>query len=384
MSYSDEQLHDMSDEDLEAAFKAAKEELNESGVEQEYEASDDAFEESSADTEADLDEDTSEGDDESAAEKSAQDESGSGDDTEPKQADEDVKAEAPADVEAKPADVPQKMVFKANGKDYEFTDEEIKRDFPRVFGQAMDYTKKLQQIKPWRKTIDAIEQAKLGHDDINLMIDVLKGDKDAIASVLKRTGVDALDINTENSNYQARDYGRTEQELNMDEVLNEIRFDPEYATTHKVLSQDWDLASWQVLSGDPRKIKQLHHDIKTGVFARVQAEADKIRMTTGSVGSDLDLYAMAARSLYETEQRKAHQQQLQAAQAQETLRQQEEQSRLDAVKRQQQQREAVKQDASRRQAAAPTGRSTARQSVTNYLDASDEDYEAWYAKLQDL
>ena len=107
-------------------------------------------------------------------------------------------------------------------------------------------------------------------------------------------------------------------------------------------------------------------------------------MTTGSVGSDLDLYAMAARSLYETEQRRAHQQQLQAAQAQETLRQQEEQSRLNAVKRQQQQREAVKQDASRRQAAAPTGRSTARQSVTNYLDASDEDYEAWYAKLQDL
>lgn len=378
MSYSDEQLHDMSDEDLEAAFKAAKEELNEADVEQEYEEPETGSEESSADTEADLDEGTSESDDEPAAEESAQDKVDS------EQADEDTKVEDPADTEVKPADVPQKMVFKANGKDYEFTDEEIKRDFPRVFGQAMDYTKKLQQIKPWRKTIDAIEQAKLGHDDINLMIDVLKGDKDAIAAVLKRTGVDALDINTEESNYQARDYGRTEQELNMNEVLNEIRFDPEYATTHRVLSQDWDLASWQVLSSDPRKIKQLHHDIKTGVFARVQAEADKIRMTTGSVGSDLDLYAMAARSLYETDQRKAHQQQLQAVQAQETLRQQEEQSRLNAVKRQQQQREAVKQDASRRQAAAPTGRSTARQSVTNYLDASDEDYEAWYAKLQDL
>ena len=71
----------------------------------------------------------------------------------------------------------QELAFKANGREYKFTPEEIMAQFPKVFGQAMDYTRKTQAMKPWRKTIDAIEQAKLGHDDINLMIDVMKGNK---------------------------------------------------------------------------------------------------------------------------------------------------------------------------------------------------------------
>ena len=73
--------------------------------------------------------------------------------------------------------------FKANGKEYSFTPEEMMEQFPKIFGQAMDYTKKTQALKPWRKTIDAIESARLGHDDINLMIDVFKGDKNAIAEL---------------------------------------------------------------------------------------------------------------------------------------------------------------------------------------------------------
>lgn len=113
-----------------------------------------------------------------------------------------------AEVEEEPTEEPkidkidevqevQKYKFKANGREYELTDEEMRTQFPKVFGQAMDYTKKTQALKPWRQTIDALESAKISHNDVSLMIDVLRGDKQAIAEVIKRTGVDALDIDTE-------------------------------------------------------------------------------------------------------------------------------------------------------------------------------------------
>ena len=80
--------------------------------------------------------------------------------------------------------------FKANGKEYEITEDEMRQQFPKIFGQAMNYTQKMQSLSPWRKTIDAMEQAKIKHEDVNLLIDVLKGDKAALASVIKKVGVD--------------------------------------------------------------------------------------------------------------------------------------------------------------------------------------------------
>ena len=83
----------------------------------------------------------------------------------------------------------------------------------------MDYTKKMQALKPWRQSIDALESNGLSHEDVNLMIGVLKGDKDAVAAVLKRTGVDALELDVEQSRYVPKDYGRDDKALAVKDVL---------------------------------------------------------------------------------------------------------------------------------------------------------------------
>ena len=48
------------------------------------------------------------------------------------------------------------------------------------------------------------QNAGISDNDLNLFADVLKGDKEAIATILKRTGVDALDLDVENVNYAPR------------------------------------------------------------------------------------------------------------------------------------------------------------------------------------
>ena len=253
----------------------------------------------------------------------------------------------------------------------------MKQQFGKVFGQAMDYTKKMQQIKPWRKTIDAIEQAKLEQDDVNLMIDVLKGDKDAIATVLKRTGVDALDLDVENTNYVAKDYGRNDTELTIKDIVDEISADKEYAVTHNVLEKQWDDKSREAFVEDPSLIKLLHVDVKSGMFDKVAPIANKMKVYDGGSKSDLDYYKIAAQQYFEGQR----DQELKTQAAEQTKMADE--ARLGEVKAKQAKQAEVKKASVKRKAAAPTKKASGTKKATDYLDDSDEAFEDWYKSLQD-
>ena len=272
----------------------------------------------------------------------------------------------------------QELAFKANGREYKFTQEEIMAQFPKIFGQAMDYTKKTQAMKPWRKTIDAIEEAKLGHDDINLMIDVMKGNKEAIAEVLKRTGVDSLEIDTENSKYTPNDYGRDDKALAIKDIIEEISVDREYETTHKVLSKEWDEKSFRRMTDDPELIRLLHNDVKSGTFDKVQAVAEKIKVFDRGLKTDLEYYELASMEIaqqYQEEQRRAYDVERQRADREARLARQAE---IDRVRKTQERQKEVEVKAVERKAATPTSRKAVSSKVVDYLDDSDEAFEDWY------
>lgn len=272
----------------------------------------------------------------------------------------------------------QELAFKANGREYKFTQDEIMAQFPKIFGQAMDYTKKTQAMKPWRKTIDAIEEAKLGHNDINLMIDVMKGNKEAIAEVLKRTGVDSLEIDTENSKYTPNDYGRDDKALAIKDIIEEISVDREYETTHKVLSKEWDEKSFRRMTDDPELIRLLHNDVKSGTFDKVQAVAEKIKVFDRGLKTDLEYYELASMEIaqqYQEEQRRAYEVERQRADREARLTKQAE---IERVRKTQERQKEVEVKAVERKAATPTSRKAVSSKVVDYLDDSDEAFEDWY------
>ena len=272
----------------------------------------------------------------------------------------------------------QELAFKANGREYKFTQDEIMAQFPKIFGQAMDYTKKTQAMKPWRKTIDAIEEAKLGHNDINLMIDVMKGNKEAIAEVLKRTGVDSLEIDTENSKYTPNDYGRDDKALAIKDIIEEISVDREYETTHKVLSKEWDEKSFNKMTDNPELIRLLHYDVKSGTFDKVQAVAEKIKVFDRGLKTDLEYYELASMEIaqqYQEEQRRAYEVERQRADREARLTKQAE---IERVRKTQERQKEVEVKAVERKAATPTSRKAVSSKVVDYLDDSDEAFEDWY------
>ena len=298
-----------------------------------------------------------------------------------------------ADTEEEPTEDPEedkieevqevpKYKFKANGKEYELTDDEMRSQFPKIFGQAMDYTKKTQALKPWRQTIDAIESAKLSHEDVSLMIDVLRGDKQAIAEVIKRTGTDALEIDVENSKYTPKSYGRDETALAIKDVIDEIKDDKEYEVTHKVLSKEWDDKSFAEFTKDPRLIKDLHIDIKTGTFNQVQPIAEKLKVFDNGRKSDLEYYMDAAREL---SYKKALEEQRVAALENQRIQREAKlarQAEIERVKKAEQTRVKTTEKVEQRKAAAPIKAVSGTKKVVDYLDDSDESYEEWYKELE--
>lgn len=393
-------LYDLSDEELEKAFREAKEAgakapvdpnepIEEETVELTTDTDEEFTEESDDDSEEEFDNDLEQPeDDEGSDHDSDEDDAEEESDEDASETDEDnPDGESETDEEDATEDTTEedskeqgaeKFKVKANGQEFEFTPDEVMQQFPKVFGQAMDYTKKLQAIKPWRKTIDAIEQAELGHEDINLMIDVLSGDKDAIAEVLKRTSVDALDLNTEESNYIAKDYGRDESTLAIKDVLDDISRDKEFEVTQTILTKQWDKASFEKLGEDPKMLKGLHIDVQSGMYDTIAPIANKLKVYDGATRSDLDYYLDASRQYY-AELSRADAQAASAKQAeQQRAQEQQNAAKIAEVKQAQTKRAATKKASAKRRAAAPVKTRASSSSVGQIIDDSDEAFAAWY------
>lgn len=388
LSADEEALYDMSDEDLEAAFREAKSSISDESEEEEAEVVDELEQSTDDSDEEIIDEDDNIEPEEEVVE-----------DEEPEALDEDVEDNSeesvtedevvddnnPPEEEVAKVTEPVKLKYKANGHEYEFTEDEVKEQFGKVFAQAANYTQKMQEIAPWRKTISALTDNSLSHDDVNLMIDVLVNkDKDAIASIIQRTGVDTLDIDTENVSYSPKEYGKSDQELAINDVINNISRDTEYKITQHVVDSQWDSNSRMKLAQNPKMIEGLHDDVKSGVYDKVSPMAMKLKVLDGGSKSDIEYYLEAGREFY-TAQRATEQAEIASAEEakvnQEKLladRQAIEKAKSDEAKR-----SATKESAAKRREAAPTKKVAGKKNVVDYLEDSDEAFDDWYKKLQE-
>lgn len=285
---------------------------------------------------------------------------------------------------------PQKFKFKAAGQDFEFTEKEMLDQFGTLLGQAVDYTKKMQTIKPHRKIIDAVQTAGLSYDDVNLMIDVFKGNKDALTQVVKKTGVgidkdtNTVDIDLEKSNYVPTDYGRSDAELNVKEVNDSIKNDTEYPITYDVLQNQWDSESRDILFKHPKVISDFHEHVKSGLYDKIAPLANKSAILDGKRKPMVDYY-FDATNAYFSEQKQLQDMEFEKKVAETNqLAKEQEAKKIAEVKASQEKQKAIKASAVRKKAAAPNKTKTVSSNkVTDYLNASDEDFNAWYQNYLD-
>lgn len=180
--------------------------------------------------------------------------------------------------------------FKANGKDIQVDNVD---DALTLMQMGANYNKKMASLKPNLKLLKMLENNELLNESkLNYLIDLSKKNPDAIQKLLKDSEYDPLEQDVdEDKEYQPKSYAASEQEIDLDTVLGEIKNTPTYAKTINAISNDWDDKSKQVLIDTPAIIATLNDHMGSGIYDQIVSVIEKEKML-GRLGglSDIEAY----------------------------------------------------------------------------------------------
>ena len=184
--------------------------------------------------------------------------------------------------------------FRANGVDIKVDDPE---DIVRLMQMGANYQKKMAQLKPHLKIIKMLENNDLlKPGQLNNLIDVFKKDPKAIAKLVKESTLDPLDIDKDApSDYEPNDYSVSDGEIELDQVLEDIKDTDTFNRTINVLTKSWDTASKQTISEHPDIIRIINLHMANGVFDKVNVVLQRDKALGKTEGlSDVDAYRQIA------------------------------------------------------------------------------------------
>lgn len=129
--------------------------------------------------------------------------------------------------------------FKANGKTIELKspDEAL-----RLMQMGANYTRKMQDIAPYRKMLMMLENnGLLDETKLSYLIDLDKKNPEAVKKLVKDTGIDPLDLNPEEEPAYTvgNHHAVTDQEAEFRSVVDDLVSTPTGYETVKVISE-WD------------------------------------------------------------------------------------------------------------------------------------------------
>jgi len=168
--------------------------------------------------------------------------------------------------------------------------------------KGADYHNKMKTIAPHLKMVSMLEkEGLLDQAKLNNLIDISKKDPKAIAQLIKDSGIDPLDIDTdEEVGYKPTNYGISDKEFQINQAIDDIRGTPSFDKTINVLAKEWDDESKKLISDNPTIIGILNDHVYNGVYDRVQAVMDTERALGRLQMPDVEAYRQIAEHLFQS------------------------------------------------------------------------------------
>lgn len=250
--------------------------------EKEYEDDDDDDEELESDSsehdEEDEDEDLEDEEDEDESEESDgntpfDNEEESGNNT-PK--------EKPSKEESSKSGIDYKQVYEEVFKPFKANGKEIKVNSAQEVIQLMqmgaNYNKKMAGIKDQLPYLKMLEKNELlDEDKLSYAVDLLSGDKAAIAKLIKDNEIDLYDLDEDTGDsYKPTYKGVSQQEIAVSSAIDDLRDSPSFDRTMEVATGVWDNASQQFIVNNPSVLGVLEQHISSGIFDTVWAEVERL------------------------------------------------------------------------------------------------------------
>ena len=166
--------------------------------------------------------------------------------------------------------------------------------------KGADYHNKMKTIAPHLKMVSMLEkEGLLDQAKLNNLIDISKKDPKAISQLIKDSGIDPLDIDTdEEVGYKPTNYGISDKEFQINQAIDDIRDTPSFDKTISVLAKEWDDESKKLISDNPAIIGIINEHVYNGVFDKVQSVMDTERALGRLQMPDVEAYRQVAEHLF--------------------------------------------------------------------------------------
>jgi len=157
---------------------------------------------------------------------------------------------------------------------------------------GIDYQKKMVALKPHKSVIKTLEKEGIDSERLNYLIDLNKKNPDAIKHLLKDSGINPLEIDTEEElKYTPTNYKVDESTVAMDDVIESISTSPKFTSTVEIVSKQWDSKSREVIANNPEYLVSLNEHVHNGVYDQIDTVLQKEKLLGRLKGmSDIDAY----------------------------------------------------------------------------------------------
>ena len=164
--------------------------------------------------------------------------------------------------------------FKANGREISVRSPE---ELIRLAQMGANYTVKLQELQPQRRIITMLgNHGLLDESRLSYLIDLDKKNPQAIAKLLKDSGINPMDLQSETADYQPVSFAASDAEMAFTNALEAVKAEPEgEALIQDIIS--WDEGSKKALGQDPSILGVLAEHKTNGLYDTIAPEAHRQR-----------------------------------------------------------------------------------------------------------
>jgi len=164
----------------------------------------------------------------------------------------------------------------------------------RLMQMGVDYSRKMQMMKPYQRILHTLEKANLlDPERINFLIDLDAKDPEAIKKLLKDSSIDPTELELEDgeSTYKPKNHAVSDSEVDIRQAFESFEGTDTFDRTVQILTKQWDTASKSTLREHPTWIPLINDHVADGTFDKVWSQVERDRMFGKLAGlSDLDAY----------------------------------------------------------------------------------------------
>lgn len=187
--------------------------------------------------------------------------------------------------------------FKANGREIQITKPE---DMISLMQKGLNYVKNMTELKPLKQLNSLITQHGITQEDLGLLIELKQKKPEAIAKIVKDSGVDVYGLNVD----EAESYVPTTPQVpQINEALEATLEDlkstsPVFNQTIQIVGNQWDDVSRVKVAEHPQLLRILDAQVASGVYAKIDSVVQYEKALGRLVGlSDLEAYVEVERRL---------------------------------------------------------------------------------------